>query len=88
MAKPTYLSGDKAGIDAFLDKFDVHDRPDSQTDPVTLTKTADFLVRLRWYVDNHPLTRDVKDPSYILIKGQPQESSGPDPTSSHACPRR
>lgn len=48
MAKPNYLTGDKAGIEAFIDKFDV-----CWCLAAMRLDSADYLidlsVRLRWY---------------------------------------
>lgn len=55
-AAPKYLTGDSAGIKEFIDKFDVSDFQlllRTHAHDNSLTKTIDFLVRLRWLADSY-----------------------------------
>lgn len=49
MGSPKYLTGDKASIDQFVDKFDVRDTSSSPTNGFADTLRADVPLRLRWY---------------------------------------
>lgn len=52
---PKYLTGDSAGINDFIDKFDVRSSIQWTIDAQKLTLNSDLSFRLRWYIHHPPI---------------------------------